>query len=111
MSGHVVPTKVYIGIFLALLVLTGLTTWVAYFDLGAMNTVVALTIAVTKMLLVILFFMHVKYSSGLTRLIILAGFFWLAILVALTLSDELTRGWTPSAGPWSVLLPLVRGLL
>ena len=110
MSGHVVPTKVYVGIFLALLALTGLTTWVAYFDLGPMNTVVALAIAVTKMLLVILFFMHVKYSSGLTRLIILAGFFWFAILVALTLSDELTRGWTPSPGPWSVLLPLLRFL-
>jgi cytochrome c oxidase subunit 4 len=108
MSGHVVATKVYIGIFVALLVLTGLTTWVAYFDLGPMNTVVALAIAVTKMLLVILFFMHVKYSSGLTRLIIVAGFFWFAILVALTLSDELTRRWTPSPEPWSVLLPLLR---
>jgi cytochrome c oxidase subunit 4 len=57
------------------------------------------------MILVILFFMHVKYSTGLTRIVILAGFFWLAILVALTLSDELTRGWTPAPGPWSVLLP------
>jgi len=111
MSGHVVPTRVYVGVFLALLCLTGLTTWVAYFDLGPMNTVVALAIAVTKMLLVILYFMHLKYSSGLTRLVILAGFFWLAILVVLTLSDELTRRWSPSPDPWSVLLPLVRGLL
>ncbi|MGH9712435.1 MAG: cytochrome C oxidase subunit IV family protein [Candidatus Acidiferrales bacterium] len=108
MSGHVVPLRVYISVFLALLVLTGLTTWVAYFDLGPMNTVLALAIAVAKMLLVILFFMHVKYSSGLTRLIILAGFFWFAILVGLTLSDELTRGWTPSSGAWSALLPLLR---
>ena len=110
MSGHVVPLRVYLGVFLALLVLTGLTTWVAYFDLGSMNTVVALAIAVTKMLLVILFFMHVKYSTGLTRVIILAGFFWFAILVALTLSDELTRGWTPAPAPWGILLPLIRFL-
>jgi cytochrome c oxidase subunit 4 len=111
MPGHVVPVRVYVGVFLALLALTGLTTWVAYFDIGAMNTVAALAIAVTKMLLVILFFMHVKYSSGLTRVIILAGFFWFAILVALTLSDELTRHWTPSPAPWGVLLSLIRGLL
>jgi len=111
MPGHVVSVRVYAGVFLALLALTGLTTWVSYFDLGPMNTVVALAIAVTKMLLVILFFMHVKYSSGLTRLVILAGFFWFAILVALTLSDELTRNWTPSPAPWGILLPLIRGLL
>jgi cytochrome c oxidase subunit IV len=108
MPEHVVPVRVYIAVFLALLALTGLTTWVAYFDLGPMNTVMALAIAATKMLLVILFFMHVKYSSGLTRLVILAGFFWFAILVTLTLSDELTRNWTPSPLPWSVLLPLIR---
>ena len=111
MPGHVVPVRVYVGVFLALLALTGLTTWVSYSDLGPMNTVVALAIAVTKMLLVILFFMHVKYSPGLTRLVILAGFFWFAILLALTLSDELTRNWTPSPAPWSISLPLIRGLL
>jgi cytochrome c oxidase subunit 4 len=111
MSEHVVPVRVYMGVFLVLLALTGLTTWVAYFDLGPMNTVVALAIAVTKMLLVVLFFMHLKYSTGLTRLIILAGFFWFAILVALTLSDELTRHWTPSPAPWGLLLPLIRSLL
>ena len=111
MSGHVVPTRTYVGVFLALLVLTGLTTWVSYFDLGPMNTVVALAIAVAKMLLVILFFMHAKYSTGLTRLIILVGFFWFAILVALTLSDELTRNWTPAPAPWGFLFPLIRSLL
>jgi cytochrome c oxidase subunit 4 len=99
------------GVFLGLLALTALTTWVSYFDLGPMNTVVALAIAVTKMLLVILFFMHVKYSSGLTRLVIVAGFFWFAILAALTLSDELTRNWSPSPASWSFLLPLIRGVL
>ena len=110
MAGHVVPVKVYVGVFLALLALTALTTGAASYDLGRWNTAVALAIAVTKMLLVVLFFMHVKYSTGLTRIVIIAGFFWLAILVGLTLSDELTRGWTPAPGPWSVLFPFIRGL-
>jgi cytochrome c oxidase subunit IV len=112
MSEHIVPVKIYIGIFVALLCLTALTTGVAFVDLGAeLNTVVALTIAVAKALLVILFFMHVKYSSGLTRIVIAAGFFFLAILVSLTLADELTRGWTPNPGAWGAILPLLRGLL
>jgi cytochrome c oxidase subunit 4 len=110
MSAHIVPVKTYVGIFIALLVLTALTTAVAFVDLGPFNTVAALTIAVIKMLLVILFFMHVKYSSGLTRIVIVAGFFFLAILVSLTLADEFTRGWTPNAGPWSVIVPFLHGL-
>jgi len=111
MSGHIVPVRIYLGVFLALLALTALTTAVAFYDLGKWNTVAALAIAVTKMLLVILFFMHLKYSSGLTRLILLAGFFWFALLVALTLSDELTRNWTPPPGPWSALLPFLHRLI
>jgi cytochrome c oxidase subunit 4 len=111
MSGHVVPVKMYVGIFFALLCLTGLTTYAAFVDLGAeLNTVVALTIAVAKALLVILFFMHVKYSSGLTKIVILAGFFFLALLVSLTLADELTRSWSPTPTGWSILLPYVRGI-
>lgn len=111
MSAHIVPVKTYVGIFIALLVLTALTTGVAFVDLGPFNTVAALTIAVIKMLLVILFFMHVKYSSGLTRIVIVAGFFFLAILVSLTLADEFTRHWTPNPGPWSMIIPLLRGPL
>jgi cytochrome c oxidase subunit IV len=112
MSEHIVPVKTYVGIFLALLCLTALTTGVAFVDLGAeLNTVVALAIAVIKMLLVILFFMHVKYSPGLTRVVIIAGFFFLAILVALTLADELTRDWTPNPGAWSAVLLFARALL
>ncbi len=111
MSEHIVPVRIYIAVFLALLVLTGLTTWVAFIDLGPVNTVLALAVAVTKMLLVILFFMHVKYSPGLTRLVLIAGFFWFAILVALTLADELSRGWTPQPKEWSTLLPALRSLL
>ena len=70
-SEHVVPMSTYVGVFLALLVGTALTTWVAYIDLGAFNTVVALVIAFIKMTLVILFFMHVKYNKGLTRICLL----------------------------------------
>jgi cytochrome c oxidase subunit 4 len=115
-TGHIVPVATYIAVFIALLVLTALTTKVAYIDLGLTtigkyhidwNTVAALAIAVTKMLLVVLFFMHVKYSPGLTRLVVVAGFFWLAIMVALTLSDVLSRGWSDNPQPWSVLLPFL----
>jgi cytochrome c oxidase subunit 4 len=115
MSEHIVPVKTYVVVFISLLFFTGLTTKVAYIDLGTTaigkthvidwNTVAALAIAVTKMLLVVLFFMHVKYSPGLTRLVIAAGFFWLAIMIALTLSDVLARGWTGTPQPWSLLLP------
>jgi cytochrome c oxidase subunit 4 len=100
MSGHVVPVKTYVLIFLALIALTALTTGAAFVDLGRLNTVVALAIAVCKMLLVILFFMHVRYSSNLTKIIVVAGFFWLLILIALTLSDFQTRDWTPTPSGW-----------
>jgi cytochrome c oxidase subunit 4 len=96
MSGHVASVKTYVGIFMALLCLTGLTVGVAYVDLGAMNTVIALVIAATKMLLVMLFFMHLKYSSRLTKLAVLAAFFWLGLLLTFTLSDVFTRRWTPT---------------
>jgi cytochrome c oxidase subunit IV len=104
-SEHIVPVGVYVGVFLALLVLTALTTGVAFIDLGPLNTVVALTIAVIKMLLVVLFFMHVRYNKGLTRIVIVAAFFWLGIMMTLMLADELTRHWDMYPEPWSVLLP------
>ena len=109
MSAHVVPVKTYVGVFLALMVLTALTTGVAFIDLHAWNTPVALAIAVVKMVLVVLFFMHVKYSPSLTKMVILAGFFFLALLVAFTLADELTRIWSPQVHGWSILLPVPRG--
>ncbi len=92
MAHHVSSVKSYVLVFAALMVLTVLTVIVAQFDLGWANDVVALTIAVTKALLVILFFMHVKYSTRLTTLTALAGFFWLALLILITLSDYATRG-------------------
>lgn len=102
MAGHVVPQKTYFIIFTLLICLTGLTTWVATVNLPApWNTVVALAIAIFKASLVILFFMHVKYSSNLTRAAVVAGFFWLAILIVLTLSDVLTRHWIPQSTGWT----------
>src|ERR1044072_4103505 len=96
MSEHIVSRKTYFTIFIALMILTGLTVWVATFDLGRMNAVVALTIAVVKGLLVVLYFMHVRYSSRLTMVFVAAGFVWLIIMVSLTLSDYLTREWIPA---------------
>jgi cytochrome c oxidase subunit 4 len=100
MSGHVVPKKLYILVFAALIVFTGLTTGVAFINLGKWNTVVALAIAVCKASLVALFFMHLRWSSGLMRMVLLAALVWFAILVALTLSDEFTRQWTPVPSSW-----------
>ncbi len=96
MSEHIVYPRVYIMIFLALLVGTGLTASVAYFNFpGPLNAVVAMTIAVIKATLVILYFMHVRYSPRLIGLIIAAALFWMAILFALTISDYSTRTWLP----------------
>ena len=94
MSEHVVSKKTYFGIFGALMILTILTVIVARIDLGhGWNDIVALTIAVIKALLVVLYFMHVRYSSRLTWVFVAAGFFWLAILIVLTLTDYASRGW------------------
>lgn len=90
---HVVPLRIYLLIFTALLVLTGVTVFVAFQDLGVLNTPVALAIAVTKATLVILYFMHVRYSGNLTRLVVVAGFAFFAILVVFLMADPLTRGW------------------
>ena len=97
MSSHVTPIRVYVGVFLALMIGTAMTTWIAHQDLGDLNTPAALLIATVKAALVILYFMHVKHSSKLIWLFSIAGFLWLLILFSLTLSDYLTRpgilGW------------------
>ncbi|HEY0546349.1 MAG TPA: cytochrome C oxidase subunit IV family protein [Pyrinomonadaceae bacterium] len=95
MSEHIVSKKIYFLIFGALMVGTILTVMAAFVDLdyvftGA-NTVVALTIAVIKATLVVLYFMHVRYSTRLTWVIVVAGFFWLAILFALVMTDYMSR--------------------
>jgi cytochrome c oxidase subunit IV len=111
---HIVPISTYLLVFFALMIGTGVTTWVAYIDLGKWNTVVALVIAFCKMILVVLFFMHVKYATGLTRVIIIAGFFWLGIMITLSCSDELTRTWEIVPQGWlgnsSMILPLISRL-
>jgi cytochrome c oxidase subunit 4 len=97
MSGHIVSPRIYYVIFITLIVLTGVTVWVAFLDLKFMNTIVALTIAVTKATLVVLFFMHMKYSTRLTWVVAASGVVWLAIMVALMMSDYLSRGWVNAA--------------
>jgi cytochrome c oxidase subunit 4 len=100
---HIVSPRIYLTIVLILLVATGVTVWASYFDLGEWhitqgltlfwNPVVALAIAATKMTLVVLFFMHVKYSTKLTKLTVGAGVFTFLILVGMTLADYFTRAW------------------
>jgi cytochrome c oxidase subunit IV len=96
MSGHVSPKSTYYAIFGALMVLTGITVLAATINLGSLNFPVALAIAIIKATLVILFFMHVKYSSRLTKMIVGMAFFFLSILFGLTLTDYMSRGWHTS---------------
>lgn len=94
---HVLPISTYLKVFGALMGLTALTTWIAFQDLGVLNTPVALAIAIFKVAVVVLWFMHVKYSSRLVWIAAAAGAYWLLILFAFTLGDYLTRpqiqGW------------------
>jgi len=106
MTHPTVPLRLYVGIFAALILLTGLTVVIAFFDLGggrlhALNAIAAITIAVAKALLVVLYFMHVRYSSRLTWIVVGAGVFWFVIMIVLTLADYLSRGWFPTPGSWS----------
>jgi cytochrome c oxidase subunit 4 len=93
MSEHIVPTRSYYTIFAILMLCTGLTVAIAFVNLGAMNIVAALTIAAFKATIVVLFFMHVKYSTRLTWAVVVGSLFWLGILLTLTLGDYLTRAW------------------
>jgi cytochrome c oxidase subunit IV len=96
MSGHISPKGLYWGIFGALMVLTAVTVGVAFLPLGVLNFPVAITIAVTKATLVVLYFMHVKYSSRLTKMIVGMALFFLFTMFGLTLTDYLSRGWLSS---------------
>jgi cytochrome c oxidase subunit 4 len=93
LTDHIVPTRTYYLIFAILMACTALTVAIAFVDLGPLNTVAALVIAVFKAVLVVLFFMHVKYSTRLTWAVVVGSVFWLGILLTLTMSDYLTRGW------------------
>lgn len=90
---HVMPLSIYWGVFFALVVGTIVTVWTATMDLGALNVIVALVIASVKALLVVLYFMHVKYASKLTWLFAASGFFWLIIMLVITMNDYSSRGW------------------
>lgn len=93
-NGHtqIDSTKTYVFVLLTLLAATIITTAVAFVDLGRFSVVVALGIAVCKMLLVALFFMHVRHSTKLTKLVVTGGLLWLMILLMLTMTDFVTRG-------------------
>jgi cytochrome c oxidase subunit IV len=93
MSAHILPKRVYYTIFAILMLCTYLTVQIAFFDLGRLNTIAAIGIACLKATIVILYFMHVKYSTRLTWAVVLGSVFWFAILIALTMSDYLTRAW------------------
>lgn len=93
---HQAPLTAYFLVFGALMVLTVLTVWVSRVDLGALNTAVAMAIAVVKALVVILWFMHVIHSPRLTWIVVISSFLWLAVLFVLTFSDYLTRHWSLS---------------
>ncbi len=90
---HIVPKSIYFLVFFALIVLTWVTALVSTVDLGRWNIFVALAIALFKASLVILFFMHVWYSTRLTKMIVASGFFWLMLLLFITMADIWTRGW------------------
>jgi cytochrome c oxidase subunit 4 len=90
---HIVPPRIYIIVGSALLVLTGITVWASYLELNVFNPIVALFIAVVKATIVVLFFMHVKYSSRLTKLTVFCGLFTFMALVGMTLCDYFTRAW------------------
>ena len=100
MAEHIVSRRLYFLIFGALMVLTAITVYAANINLGSekLNTIVALTIAVIKATLVILFFMHARYSPRLTWVVIASGFLWLVIMIGLTLADYLSRNQTALPG-------------
>lgn len=92
MSEHIIPSKIYYGIWISLMILTVLTAYVATIDLGPFNTVVALLIATFKASLVVLFFMHVKYTSEkMTKIVVISALFWLLIMLVLSMADYGTR--------------------
>ncbi len=90
---HIVPVRVYITIFLTLMAFTALTVFASFKDFGPGNTIIAVSIAVLKATLVILYFMHVRYNDNVVRIAVFAGFLWLGVMIVLTLSDYIGRGW------------------
>jgi cytochrome c oxidase subunit 4 len=91
---HIItPVRTYVAVFAALLVLTFVTVWVAQHDYGALNTPIALGVAVLKASFVVIYFMGVRYNTPLTKAVVISGFFWLIILFGLTMGDYVSRSW------------------
>jgi cytochrome c oxidase subunit 4 len=99
-SDHIVPPKIYLSVWAVLLVLLAATVGLAYLPLGTMHVVGAVGIAFAKAILIVLFFMHVKYKQKLVTVFVCAGLFWLAIMFTLTLGDYMTRRWLPPPTAW-----------
>ena len=99
---HVVPVKLYLAVFGALLVCTAITVAAAFVDLGPLNNVVMLGIAIFKATLVVLYFMHVRYATRMIPVVLVGAVLWLLILFGFTMSDYLTRGWLGAGAPWPV---------
>ena len=98
MAGHIFPLKTYFVIWAVLLLLLGMTIGLDFVNLGPFNVVAALVIAAIKAALVILFFMHVRHSQPLIWIAAGSGFYWLVIMISLTIADYATRGWLPIPG-------------
>jgi cytochrome c oxidase subunit IV len=96
--GHIIRAKFYVLIWAILMVLTGTTVYAATVELGVFNIVVALVIATIKGSLVVLFFMHLRYSTKLTMVTLIASLFWLFILFSLTMTDYISRAWSTYTG-------------
>lgn len=99
-SHHIVPLRVYFGIIAVLFVLTGVTVWVAFQDFGALNNLIAVGIAVFKALLVVMYFMHLKYSARILWLYAGAGGIFFVIMIALMMTDYGSRSWQQQPAPW-----------
>jgi cytochrome c oxidase subunit 4 len=104
-SEHIVSPKIYFAIFAALMLGTGVTVWAAFQNFGKFNIVIALGIATVKATLVVLYFMHARYSPKRTQLVIVCSVFWLAIMLALTLSDYNTRHYDKQPGEGRLVQP------
>jgi cytochrome c oxidase subunit 4 len=100
MSEHIVPKRTYISVWLSLLTLLAITVAVSYVRLGWLNALSSVGIAVTKAVIIIMYFMHVRYSPRLLWIFVIAGFFWLSILFALSFGDYFTRVYMPMPTDW-----------
>ena len=98
MTEEITPVKTYVGVALALILLTGATIAVSYLPVGRLHGALALGFATAKALLVLFFFMNVRRSGALTKITIVVALFWLAILVVGTMDDYLTRTWLSVPG-------------